>query len=166
MQFQNPFQGFIRLITVAALLFSTAAMAEEGAIKFSNKAYKQVINKQEDGSVTYDYVEPGLVLPNDIILYEIVFENISDQPVDDIVVNNPIANNSIYRDGSATGESTEITFSVDGKTFAAANALTVTDDSGKKWTAKPEDYVAIRWKYTKQLQPGETGKLTYKTMIK
>ena len=101
-----------------------------------------------------------------MILYEIVFENISDQEVSNIVVNNPIANNSKYRGGSATGDSTEITFSVDGKNFAAADALTVKDQTGKTWKAKPEDYTAIRWAYKKALKPGEKGKVTYKTTIK
>ena len=154
------------LISVFTLLTAMNAYAEEGAIRFSNNAFKQVIGKSADGSVKYDYVEPGLVLPDDVILYEIVFENISNQDVSNIVVNNPIANNSKYRGSSATGDSTEITFSVDGENFAKADALKITDKTGKSWKAKPEEYTAIRWIYKKVLKPGEKGKVTYKTTIK
>ena len=161
---QNIFKTI--LISAFTLFAAMNAYAEDGAIRFSNNAFKQVISKAADGSVKYDYVEPGLVLPKDVILYEIVFENISDQEVSNIVVNNPIANNSQYRGGSATGDSTEITFSVDGKNFAAADALTVKDQTGKALKAKPEDYTAIRWVYKKALKPGEKGKVTYKTTIK
>lgn len=154
------------VIAVMTTLASVDAYAEEGAIRFSNNAFKQVISKAADGSVQYDYVEPKLVLPEDVIMYEIVFENISDQDVSNIVINNPIANNSIYRDSSASGDDTDITFSVDGKSFAAADALVVKDKSGKSWKAKPEDYTAIRWVYKKSLKPGEKSKVTYKTMIK
>jgi len=161
---QNIFKTI--LISVFTLFTAMNAYAEDGAIRFSNNAFKQVISKAADGTVKYDYVEPGLVLPDDVILYEIVFENISDQEVSNIVVNNPIANNSKYRGSSATGDSTEITFSVDGKNFAAADALTVKDQTGKTWKAKPEDYTAIRWVYKKALKPGEKGKVTYKTTIK
>jgi uncharacterized repeat protein (TIGR01451 family) len=161
---QNIIKTF--LISVIVLLSSTNAHAEEGAIRFSNNAFKQVITKGADGSVQYDYVEPGLVLPDDVILYEIVFENISDQEVSNIVINNPIANNSSYRDSSATGDSTEITFSVDGEYFDSAEKLKVKDSTGKSWSAKPEDYTAIRWVYKKSLKPGEKGKVTYKTTIK
>ncbi len=161
---QNIFKTI--LISVFTLFTAMNAYAEDGAIRFSNNAFKQVISKAADGSVKYDYVEPGLVLPDDVILYEIVFENISNQEVSNIVVNNPIANNSKYRGSSATGDSTEITFSVDGKNFAAADALTVKDKTGKTWQAKPEDYTAIRWVYKKALKPGEKGKVTYKTTIK
>lgn len=153
------------LIFAMAMITTVDAYAE-GAIRFSNNAFKQVISKSADGSIKYDYVEPGLVLPDDVILYEIVFENISEQEVSNIVVNNPIANNSVYRDSSATGDSTVITFSVDGTNFASVDALTVKDTTGKTWKAKPEDYKAIRWVYTKSLKPGEKGRVTYKTTIK
>lgn len=154
------------LLIIAVAMTTTVNAYAEGAIRFSNNAFKQVISKNADGSIKYDYVEPGLVLPDDVILYEIVFENISDQEVSNIVVNNPIANNSVYRDSSATGDSTVITFSVDGNNYASADALTVKDTTGKTWKAKPEDYTAIRWLYTKTLKPGEKGKVTYKTTIK
>lgn len=154
------------LLSVFAMLTVMNAYAEEGAIRFSNNAFKQVISKAADGSLQYDYVEPGLVLPDDVILYEIVFENISDQEVSNIVINTPVANNSKYRGGSASGDATEITFSVDGKNFASADALKLKDKAGRTWQAKPEDYVAIRWLYKKTLKPGEKSKVTYKTSIK
>lgn len=154
------------LLSVLLVAFASASFAEDGAIRFSNNAFKQVATRQPDGSFTYDYEEPKLVLPKDIILYEIKFENISDQEISNIIVSNPIANNSVYRAGSASGASTEITFTVDGEHYAPADALTVKDSSGKSWKAKPEDYTAIRWIYKSSLKPGETGKVTYKTMIK
>lgn len=155
------------LIVAVFTFFMTAnAYAEDGAIRFSNNAFKQVISKATDGSVKYDYVEPGLVLPDDVILYEIEFENISKQDISNIVINNPIANNSKYRDSSVTGDSTEIAFSVDGENFASADLLKVKDKTGKTWKAKPDDYTAIRWLYKKVLKPGEKAKVTYKTTIK
>ncbi len=165
---QNNVKKFCKVtfISVFALFTAMNAYADEGAIRFSNNAFKQVASKAADGSVQYDYIKPGLVLPDDVILYEIVFENISNQDVSNIVINNPIPNNSKYRGSSATGDSTVITFSVDGKNFASADALKLKDKTGKTWKAKPEDYVAIRWLYKKTLKPGEKGKVTYKTSIK
>ncbi len=163
---RNKYFWKAALLSVFTLLTAMNAYAEEGAIRFSNNAFKQIISKAADGSVQYDYIEPGLVLPDDVILYEIVFENISNQDVSNIVINTPIANNSKYRGSSATGDSTVITFSIDGKNFASADSLKLKDKSGKTWRAKPEDYVAIRWLYKKTLKPGEKGKVTYKTSIK
>lgn len=165
---KNIKQNMVRaiLISILGLFSSVNAFAEEGAIRFSNNAFKQVISKAADGAVSYDYVEPGLVLPDDVILYEIEFENISKQEVSNIVINNPIANNSKYRGSSATGDSSVITFSVDGDSFSSADTLIVKDKTGKTWKAKPEEYTAIRWVYKNTLKPGEKGKVTYKTTIK
>ncbi len=165
---KNHMKSFckIALLSALSLLTTVNAYAEEGAIRFSNNAFKQVVSKAADGSVQYDYIEPGLVLPDDVILYEVVFENISSQDVSNIVINNPIPNNSKYRDRSASSNSTVISFSIDGKNFASADTLIVKDKTGKTWQAKPEDYVAIRWVYKKTLKPGEKGKVTYKTSIK
>ncbi len=167
-QIERQTQKTITLLLLFAfsVMLTMNAYAEEGAIRFSNNAFKQVISKKADGAVQYDYVDPGLVLPNDVILYEIVFENISDQEISNIVVNNPIANNSVFRNGSATGDNTDITFSVDGKTFAAPDALTVKGEAGINIKAKPEEYTAIRWVYKKALKPGQKEKVTYKTTIK
>ena len=166
MRTQKQKLTFILTVFAFSVMVSMNAYAEEGAIRFSNNAFKQIISKNADGTVKYDYVEPKLVVPDDVILYEITFENVSKQDVSNIVINNPIANNSNYRGNSATGDSTEITFSVDGKSFAAADALTVKDKTGKSWQAKPADYTAIRWVYKKALKQGEKSKVTYKTTIK
>ena len=145
---------------------SSNVTAEEGAIRFSNNAFKQVTSKTADGRVQFDYVEPALVLPEDIIFYEIVFENISDKEVNNIVINNPIANNSVYRLNSADGASTEITFSADGETYAGENDLIVKDKTGRTWKAKADDYKHIRWVYKKSLNPGQKSRVSYKTSIK
>lgn len=147
-------------------IYTLSAQAEDGAIRFSNNAYKQEISTDKDGKKQFNFVAPKLVLPGDVILYEIEFENISNQVISDIVVNNPLPNNSKYRAGSARGKSTEITFSTDGKTFKTAEKLIVKDKSGKSWLAKPEDYQAIRWVYKQALKPGEKSKVSYKTEIK
>ena len=154
------------LLICSTSLMTVEANAEDGAVRFSNNAFKQVITKNSDGTVQYDYVEPKLVLPDDVILYEIIFENITQQDISNIVVNNPIANNSTYRESSASGDSTEITFSVDGENFSSAETLTVKSATGVAINAKPESYTAIRWLYKKTLKPGEKGKVTYKTTIK
>ncbi len=153
-------------LIIALAVFSLSATAKEGAIRFSNNAYKQVVTTDKKGEKQFDYVEPKLALPGDIILYEIKFKNISRRPVSNIVVNNPLPNNSRYRAGSASGKSTIITFSVDGKHYKSPEALTVKDKTGKSRLAKPGEYRAIRWVYKKTLKPGEEGMVSYKTQIK
>ena len=148
-------------------MISVQALAKEGQIRLTNKVFKQVITTNEKGEKKLDYVEPKLAIPGDVIFYTTTFENISQENADDIVIKNPIPNNSNYRMGSAKGKNTDIDFSVDkGKSFGRPEKLFVIDKAGKKWTARPEDYTDIRWIYKKPLVAGEKGTVTFKTMIK
>ena len=148
-------------------LFSANVFAEDGTIVLTNKVFKQVIKKDKDGNVTYDYIEPKTALPSDVMLYTITFENIGKEAASGIVINNPIPNNSKYRIDSATGENTAISFSIDaGENFGNPKDLIVKDKDGKEWAAKPESYTHIRWVYNKPLAPGDKGEVTFKTQIK
>ncbi len=154
----------IALMFISLFAVSTA-QAEQGAIRLSNIAMKQVITVTADGRNLVEYVEPSQVIPGDVILYTIEFENISDQPASNIVLDDPVPNNSVYREGSARGANTRIQFSIDGQSFDSAENLMVTKD-GSRQLAAAADYTAIRWIYTQDLKPGEKSSVTFKTRIK
>ncbi len=160
------FKFFLSMMLLVSL-FSTTVFAEGEKIVLTNKAFKQIIKKDKDGNVTYDYVEPKLALPGDVILYTITFDNKGTDLAEGIVINNPVPNNSKYRMDSATGENTNITFSIDGgKTFGDPGKLVVKDKSGNEYRAKPESYTHIRWSYKGSLAPGTKGEVSFKTEIK
>lgn len=158
---------FIAVTTFGLLLMPAQVLSEEGIIKFSNKVFKQVIKTNEKGEKEFSYVEPTIAIPGDVMLYSITFENIGKQAASNIVVNDPIPNNSKYRINSATGNDTTITFSIDGgKNFGDPEDLVVKDKTGKSWVAKPEEYTHIRWVYGKSLAPGESAEVSFKTAIR
>jgi uncharacterized repeat protein (TIGR01451 family) len=157
----------IAFASFGILLMPGQVLAEDGPIKFSNKVFKQVIKTNDKGEKAFSYVEPTIAVPGDVMLYTITFENIGKQPVSNIVVNDPIPNNSKYRTNSATGKNTEITFSIDGgNNFGNPEDLVVKDKAGKSWVAKPEEYTHIRWVYGETLAPGKKGEVSFKTSIK
>jgi uncharacterized repeat protein (TIGR01451 family) len=167
MKLKNIKNIYLILAAFGILLMPGYALSEDGPVKFSNKAFKQVIKTNSKGEKEFSYVEPTIVVPGDVILYSITFENIGKEPVSNIVVNDPVPNNSKYRMNSATGKNTKITFSIDGgKNFGDPKDLVVKDKAGKSWVAKPEQYTHIRWVYGKSLAPGEKGEVSFKTAIK
>jgi uncharacterized repeat protein (TIGR01451 family) len=163
--FFNIFTAGLAAITIC---FGSASVnaQEEGAIVFTNKAFKEVEVVNDKGEKEYKLVEPALVLPKDEIVYIITFKNKSDQPVSNIKITDPIPNNSIYKDKSAFGAGTKIEFSVDGgKTYDKPNNLKIKDSSGVESIAKPEDYTHIRWLYQETLRPGQEGTVMFRTVI-
>ncbi len=160
--------SFKRFFIAAILLVPVSIVAQQqGMIEFTNKAFKEVAVTNAQGETEYKLIEPGLVLPNDEIIYIITFKNIGDQAVSNIKITDPIPNNSEYKSGSAFGAGTIIEFSVDGgETYAAAEELLVKDATGIERKATAKDYTSIRWTYTEPLQPGKEGTVTFRTTIK
>lgn len=160
------FKSLLSMMLLASL-FSANTFAEGEKITLTNKAFKQIIKKDKDGNITYDYVKPELALPGDVILYTILVENMGADLAEDIVINNPVPNNSKYRSASATGKGTKITFSIDnGETFDVPEKLIVKDKDGKESIAKAEIYTHIRWVYAEPLAPGDKKEVSFKTEIK
>ena len=155
--------NFVILVGLTTFSFVSSA---EGPIRFTNTVKKEIIEKNALGEDVVRYVEPTIAIPGNTMMYTITFENIGDQPVSGIVVNDPIPNNSKYLGNTATGKNSEITFSADGEYFDVPGNIKVKDRSGKTWTASPDKYTHIRWRYKNILQPGETGLVTFKTKIR
>ena len=156
-----------RYLFVLIALISVSVWAQQGSIKLKNEAFKEVTVTDENGKTEYKLVDPGTVVPKDEIVYITTFENISDRPVSNIEIINPLPNNSIYKAGSAFGAGTVITYSVDnGDSYAAPGELTVEDEDGQSRAATHEDYTHIRWLYTQELQPGKAGTVMFRTIIK
>ena len=154
------------VVTIMLLVVAPANAQEQGVIKFTNKAFKEVEVTNEKGEKEYKLVEPATVLPKDEIIYVINFENTGSQPVSNIKITDPIPNNSVYKKNSAFGAGTVIEFSVDGgKTYDKPENLRAKDKTGAEAAAQPEDYTNIRWIYTDTLQPGQEGTVTFRTII-
>jgi uncharacterized repeat protein (TIGR01451 family) len=159
--------NLIYALLISFFLFSAQAVAAEGNVKLTNKVFKQVIKTDDKGKKTLDYIDPAIALPGDVMFYTTTFENIGREPATKVVVNNPIHSNLKYRTGSAKGKDTEIKFSIDGGvSYDSPEKLFVTDKTGKRWVAKPEDYTSIRWIYKKSLQPGEKSTVSFRAMIR
>lgn len=102
------------------------------------------------------------VRPGDVIRYTIVFRNESAMDVagGSVVITNPLPEGTVYLDGTAAGDSTQITFSVDGELFADPGSLTVTDGTGTR-RAAAADYRSIRWAYAPRLPAGAAGEVSF-----
>ncbi|HKU91138.1 MAG TPA: hypothetical protein VJP84_15195, partial [Steroidobacteraceae bacterium] len=90
------------------------------------------------------------------VVLTVTANNICKQPSDKVVINNPVPEHMTLVPGSAIGAGSDITFSVDGKTFAPAGKLTVTENGATR-PARAEEYRHIRWEFKNSLQPGASA---------
>ena len=161
---------FIPALCAAALLtaFHLPAQAQlaPGAIEVISIA-EQEITTVNNGKKEIKRIPVSKAVPGDAIIYTTTFKNLIKKPAANIVITNPVPNDSVYQGGSGSGANTDITFSIDGgKQYAAPDKLIVKTKEGKTRPALPADYTHIRWAYKGELGVGQSGEVSFRAVIK
>lgn len=108
------------------------------------------------------------VVPGDVLVYTLMFENKGNEAATDVVLNDPIPTGTTYIADSVFGPGAEASFSVDGKHFKKASLLTYTiEQKGKKETRKasPEEYTHIRWVIS-SIPADKSGMVGFRVRVK
>ncbi len=151
-----------KLLTALSLLPSLVF----AQVELSTEMFKVVETQKENGTSKVEWISPDNIVPGDKVGYLIRFKNNGNQPAADIVLNNPVPENTTYVDNSARGANSNIVFSVDGgKAFAQPEQLFV-EVNGKKVPATAKDYTHVRWTLQSALPAGKEGSVQYVVQVK
>lgn len=154
---------------LVVLLSPMLAWPQQGSIELKSVSEVEVVTKDAQGKTVVNRVEAAKskVVPGNVVIITTTYRNIGTMPADNVAITNPIPQHTFYVDLSASGKDTRIDFSIDGgKTYNAPEKLTAKDDQGRTRPALPVDYTDIRWTRSKQLKPGESGSVSFRTRIK
>lgn len=161
---------FVVFSLMTALMISLSvqpASAQDGRhleLKSTVEVVKEVINANGEKETR---VEPAeRILPGETIIFGTVFTNVGEDPAENIILTNPVPENTGYVGESAAGDGTVITFSVDGgQTYDVPGNLTITDKDGNERPALPEEYTHVRWTLENPLGPGQSGKVSFRSVL-
>jgi len=129
---------------------------------------EKVVVVDEDGKKVEKRMPATDVVPGDVLVYTLMFENKGDEVAKNVVLNDPIPTGTVYIADSVFGPGAEAGFSVDGKHFKKAGLLTYTiEQKGKKEVhkASPEEYTHIRW-VIKEVPAGKSGMVGFRVQVK
>jgi hypothetical protein len=147
--------------------FSIVARALDSGISLKSIAQVEIEVTDKEGKKSIQRTPVRKAVPGSEVIFTTTFQNILDKSLGNIVINNPIPNDSAYKAGSAFCKECEILFSADsGKSFASMDHLKVKGSDGKERFALPSDYTHIRWIYPGQLMAGNSGELGFRVVIK
>jgi uncharacterized repeat protein (TIGR01451 family) len=135
--------------------------AEKKVVTTDAKGQKLVSWQPLEGSVT---VQPG-----DILRYTVASQNAGDKPAKNLVVTQPVPQQTSYVLESARANGAVLTFSIDsGKTFVERPMVTVklADGQEELRPAPASAYTHARWDYHNSLAPMSTVKATYEVAVK
>lgn len=157
------------LTSLSALLLavSISAHAAPGAVEVKSIAEVEIEVVDSKGNKTLKRQPVVKAVPGTEVIYTTTYKNLIAKPVGNIVINNPVPNDTAYKSGSATGANTDITFSIDGgKNFATPDKLTVKGKDGKERPAQASEYTHIRWAHKGELAAGKSGEVSFRAVIR
>jgi uncharacterized repeat protein (TIGR01451 family) len=157
----------ITALVVVLHLAAGPALAQSNPILLKNVAETEVEVRNSQGVVEKKRVPVDKAIPGTEVIYTTTFTNNGAKPAGNIVITNPVPANTTYVAGSAFGDNTDVTFSIDsGKTYLPADKLRVRTADGRERAAVPADYTHIRWTYRGELAPARTGTASFRAVIK
>lgn len=157
----------VTALTALLLLLPSLALAAKDEIKFTSFAEVEVIKVNAKGEKAKVRQPATLLQPGEFAIYTNTFTNVGKQPAANVVINNPIPENTVYVEGSATETGFAVVFSADkGQSFGKPNELMVADGKGGKRPAEAKEYTNIRWTMLSPLKPGATGVVEFRVRVK
>lgn len=162
------FKGKGKVFALGALIAcgitSQAFAQEQGCIKLTSVAEteQEVVNAA--GQKSTQRVTASKVVPGTVVILGVTAANICKKPSDNVVINNPVPDHMTFVANSATGDDTDITYSVDGKTFGTGEQVTVTDNGAKR-KARADEYRYVRWTHRGPLAAGATVAASFRAVL-
>ena len=157
---------FPALAALIACAFASQAFAQspQGCIvlKSTAEVEQEVVNAK--GEKSTQLVPAAKVVPGVEVVWTVTANNICKTPSDKVTINNAVPEHMTYVANSAAGPGTEISFSVDGQTFAAPAQLLV-QENGAKRQARADEYRHIRWIFKDSLQPGASAFARFRAVL-
>jgi len=180
--------GAIVAVLVTPALFNQPVLAQlqqirqsvaqnlqrEPQVQLTLSAAKQVMTTSNTGKPETSWQPLSgkvTVQPGDVLQYRLNGKNVSDRPVRNLVVTQPVPAQMKYVLNSATGNQagSEITFSIDnGQTFVANPTVQVTLPDGTIETqpAPAEAYTHVRWNFGGVLSAGAELDAAYQVEVR
>ena len=116
----------------------------------------------ENGQSKHVLQVPSKVIPGDHLVFTTTYRNTGAKPIENFVVTNPVPAAVIVAD---EGDTTAA-LSVDGGAhWGKLSQLKVSDGKGGFRPAELTDVTHLRW-IVKRIEPGATGSLQYRAMVR
>lgn len=144
------------------------AHAQEGRhLELKSTVEKETVTINDRGEEEVVVTPADTVLPGDTLVLTTRYSNIGEVDADNVVITNPVPGQLVYLEGSARGEGTDITFSVDGgQSYDVPERLVVIGENGRERPAQPADYTHIRWTVKNSIKPGDEGLVSFRAALK
>ena len=159
------------LSAIAIIFFSGFAGAQEAKKGLSLvMSVEKEMTVQKDGKTLIQLIPVKKTSRGDILVYTLKYKNEEKGKLTGASFVTPIPEGTSYIDDSAAGKEMNILFSIGkGDVFRqppVRYSVRKPDGTTEEKTATPDMYTRIKWVLKKDLLPGESGTVIFKTKVK
>ena len=157
-------QGLWIAALVAASAFAPAFAQTQGCIVMKTVAEVEQETTDANGQKSKKLVPVATSVPGTEVVYTLTANNNCKQAAENVAINDPVPAEMAYVANSAVGPGSDISFSIDGKTFAKAADLKVSENGATR-AARADEIRHIRWTF-KTLPPGAQALARFRAIVK
>ena len=156
---------FFGVIAVVAMSVSSQAFSQDkGCIVLKSVAEVEKVEVNAKGEKTTKLVPASTAVPGVEVIWTVTANNICKVPSEKVTINNAVPEHMTYVANSAMGPGSDITYSLDGKTFGTPEQLLVKADGAQR-QARSDEYRHIRWVFKNSLQPGAQAFARFRAVL-
>lgn len=153
-------------VAVLALLPASLVLAQDkGCIELKTTAQTEQTVTGPDGKRETKLVPAATVVPGSEVIWTVSATNVCGKPAGDVAIDSPVPDHMVFIADSAIAAAFTVSYSVDGKRYDSAGALTVRDADGTTRSARADEIRHVRYAMRAALAPGETVSATYRTRV-
>jgi uncharacterized repeat protein (TIGR01451 family) len=152
------------LFAISALMMPAAALAANN-VSLDSKIFVEQQTRDEAGNVksVLTPVAEAKVTPGDNLIFVLSYKNSGNAAASDFIVTNPLPSAVAYT--GHEGEAPQV--SIDGgKSWGPLASLKVTEADGTIRDAQASDVTHVRWAFGTAIPAGQTGKLSFRGVVK
>lgn len=147
---------------------ATAAPAapRAGCVELKSVAQTEQETRDDKGQKVVRLVPAASIVPGTQVVWTITASNVCDTPAANVLIDNPVPEHMSFVADSALGAGAAISYSLDGKRFAAPEALQVRESAEVTRPARAEEYTHIRWAFQNAIAPGQVAIARFRAVVK
>lgn len=150
-------------------LYGGVSTAQDGPLLDLKTTIEKETVVIRDGKEVEERMPAGETGPGDVLVFNIDYVNTGNAEAVDAAIINPVPEGVIYILESAGGEDAEVTCSIDdGYSWHRPPVMVrIMNAEGKEETrpAAADQYTHVRWVIKKPVQPGISGRVSFKATV-
>lgn len=154
------------LLAANPVVAATRPAPKAGCIELKSVAETEESYRDEKGQQAVRRVPAAKVVPGTQVIWTLSATNVCAAAADKVFIDNPVPEHMTLVVDSIRGAGADITFSLDGKQFAASEQLNVTEADGTTRPARADEYTHVRWAFRNSIGPGQLAAASFRATVR